>query len=201
MKFKGSHINSFLNSFKGFPATLKILITDQRLRFPFILFLITFVLSIATTLVYQSANQKLINITDILKENTFKLSQNLNIWKNKSVMPLFEESMKNTGAYLFPISIETCLSKVNSCFLQKTKPEVTITCIQENHKENYTHQSFNIDFKSSFDFEILDMMEYILRNNKAFGLTRLKKFEIEQLFESEPTVKGQFVYEQLSLNP
>lgn len=109
--------------------------------------------------------------------------------------------MLNIGAYLSPISIESCLSKINRCFLQKIKPEIKITLIQQNHKEIYSYQTFNIDFQSSFDFEILDMMEYILRNNQAFGLTRLNAFEIEQLFELEPKIKGRFVYDQLSLNP
>ena len=65
----------------------------------------------------------------------------------------------------------------------------------------YSHQTLNISFQSSFDFEILDMMEYVLKNAQIFGLTRLKEFEIEQMFEAEPKVKGSFVYEQLSLKP
>lgn len=84
---------------------------------------------------------------------------------------------------------------------KKSKPKIAISIRKQEVESLYTIQSIDVNFQSSFDYEIFDMMEYILSNPNNFGYTRLREFEIEQLFETSPIVKGRFVYDQMSLTP
>jgi hypothetical protein len=136
-----------------------------------------------------------------LSAQTAEILRRVQVSKHQAQIPKFEASMTAAGAYHPPLPEDVCISHISRCFLHKNKPKIAMTIKKQDVEPLYTVQSFDVKFKSSFDYEIFDMMEYILSNPSKFGYTRLREFEIEQLFETSPIVKGQFVYDQMSLTP
>ncbi len=179
----------------------KHLLTDKRLRTSIIILMISLVLIVLSSSLYTLQKNRMDASAAKLSAQTTEILRRIEVNQHQAQIPKFEASMKTIGAYRPSITADACLSHVANCFLQKNKPQIGITIRKQELEPAYTVQSFYVKFQSSFDYEIFDMMEYILSNPSKFGYTRLREFEIEQLFETSPIVKGRFVYDQLSLTP
>lgn len=201
MTFKDLNINLyFQKKIKTFES-IKEVFTDHRLRYSVITFGLALILLTTLNVLDQIHKTRLERSILKLKHQTKELVYRLEITKQQAFMPKIESSIKAVGAHTKLLTEKDCISNIGGCFLQKNKPQIKLTTSKLTPHSTYSIQSFDIDFKSSFDYEIFDMMEYVLSTYTKFGYTRLREFEIEQLFETAPIVKGRFVYDQLSLNP
>lgn len=201
MKFKNSNISFyFRDKIKHFEF-IKDLFKDNRLSRSRNIFASALSLIIVLNVTKQIYERRLETSLLTLKNQTEQLSARIEFKKQQALIPKIETSLKSAGAYNNILKEKECLSHLNGCFLQKIKPQITLTSLNLAPSSNYAIQSFEINFKASFDYEIFDMMEYVLSTHTKFGYTRLREFEIEQLFETAPIVKGRFLYDQLSLNP
>jgi hypothetical protein len=201
MNFKDLYLNPYLRNVANRLGPSLILFKDKRLRHSTVgcgIALVIFTLiNILYSFQYSRLNRSVINLIS----NTHELINRLTVKRHNVKIPKFELSMKTMGAYQSLLSEEECAAYVQNCFLQKNKPVINVVVTKQDVHPTYTLQSLTIEFKSSFDYEMFDMMEYILSNSRKFGFTRLREFEIEQLFETSPVVKGRFTYDQLSLTP
>lgn len=177
------------------------LLTDKRLRTSIIILMISLVLISLSIALYTLQKNRMNASVLSLSTQTAEILRRLEVNQRQAQIPKFEASMKAVGAYHPSITADACALNIASCFLQKNKPQISITVRKQDIESVYMVQSFYVKFQSSFDYEIFDMMEYILSNPNKFGYTRLREFEIEQLFETSPIVKGRFVYDQMSLTP
>lgn len=201
MTFKDLHPNRRLTQIKEFAYFLSSLITDKRLRLQIAFIGVSLVLIGVSCGLYIFQTNHISSLKLTLHTQTQEILRRIAVKQQQANIPQFEASMQSMGAYLKPLTVDSCLSNVTYCFLQKNKPHIDITLLKQEIEPTYTVQSFNITFKSSFDYEIFDMLEYIFSTPKKFGYTRLREFEIEQLFESAPIVKGNVIYDQMSLTP
>jgi|GEM_PF-2444899 len=201
MIFKDLNINLyFQKKIKNF-ASLKGVFKDHRLRYPMITLLLALIILTLLNILNHTHKLRLEDSILKLKHKTEKLAYHLELTKQQASMPKIESSIKAVGAYTKLLTEKDCLFNINGCFLQKNKPQITLTTSKLTPHSTHNIRSFDIDFKASFDYEVFDMMQHVLSTYSKFGYTRLQEFEIEQLFESSPVVKGRFVYDQLSLNP
>lgn len=184
-----------------FFTLIQHILTDKRLRISIIIFMTSLVLIIFSSVFYALQKNRMDALAAKLSVQITEILRLKEINQHQSQIPKFETSMKAVGAYRSSVTADACLSHVANCFLQKNKPQISITTRKQELEPLYAVQSFYVKFQSSFDYEIFDMMEYILSNSGKFGYTRLREFEIEQLFETSPIVKGRFVYDQMSLTP
>jgi hypothetical protein len=201
MNFKDLHPNLKVQRVKELFKALRSLVTDHRFRSSLVLLFISIILLMSTYIVYSFKQISLDGSVKAVSYLTQQLEHRQEVKRQHQQIPKFEASMQAVGAYNPLLSYTQCASQVTYCFLQKTKPQIKVSSKVVNIDPIHTLGSFTIDFKSSFDYEIFDMMEYIFTNPNKFGLSRLREFEIEQLFETSPIVKGRFVYDQLSLKP
>lgn len=181
--------------------TFKDLSTDLRLRKSIVLFAFSLFLLISAYLLHVAQKNRLDSSLLLLSTKTNELCHRLDVKHQQSKIPKFEASMHAVGAYHPLLSSMECASRVTYCFLQKTKPYINIKSTLLEMEPLHALGSFVVKFKSSYDYEIFAMMEYIFSNPQKFGLNRLREFEIEQIFETSPIVKGCLVYDQLSLKP
>lgn len=201
MKFKSLYLSFFYRYIQFNKKYLNLLIKDTRIRQAIIFFILVICIFTVTT-VFQSLHKKQLKQSFfILTSQINELSYLLNIQKQQSRISPFEASITAAGAYVPPLSEEMCLRKLSAVFLQQNRPEISVALLKQHLKATYMIQALELNFKSSFDYELFGMMEYISTNGRYFGYTRLREFEIEQLFETSPAIKGRFVYEQLSFKP
>lgn len=184
-----------------FFTLVRHLLTDKRLRISLILLMTSIAFIIFSSFLYTVQKNRMDASAAKLSAQTTEILRRVEVNQHQSQIPKFETSMKIIGAYCPSITADSCISHVANCFLQKNKPQIDLTVRKQEVEPLYTVQSFYLKFQSSFDYEIFDMMEYILSTPNKFGYTRLREFEIEQLFEASPIVKGRFVYDQMSLTP
>jgi hypothetical protein len=202
MTFNDLHLKHKYQRVTVFFTLVRWLLTDKRLRIPLIILMASVVFISFSCALYSFQKNRMDTLVVKLSAQTTEILRRVDVSQHQAEIPKFEASMKAVGAYHPSITADACASHVSRCFLQKNKPEIGITVKKQEIVDTlYTIQSFDVKFKSSFDYEIFDMMEYILSNPSKFGYTRLREFEIEQLFETSPIVKGLFVYDQLSLTP
>lgn len=201
MTFKDLHLDCAWAQIKKRINFINELVRDKRLRTSIILFIVSCIIILSASSIYLCQKAQLTKIVVKLDTQTQEIMRHIAIKQQQANIPQFEASMKSMGAYKSPLPPEICLSHITYCFLQKNKPQIDMKLIKQEVDPTFTIQSFNLQFKSSFDYEIFDMLEYIFSTPSKFGYTRLREFEIEQLFETSPVVKGQFVYDQLSLAP
>jgi hypothetical protein len=201
MNFKDSHHNHALSAMKEVFKSVKHLVKDRRLRSSLVFLTSSIIVLAATYFVYAAKKEQLTTSIATLSSQTNELLHRLDVNRQITQIPKFEASMHAVGAYTPLLSHTKCGSQVTYCFLQKVKPRINITAKTLDVSPIHTLGSFTLDFQSSFDYEIFDMMEYIFSNPNKFGLCRLREFHIEQLFETSPIVKGRFIYDQLSLKP
>lgn len=177
------------------------LLNDKRFRISILILMISLASIVFSCILYSVQKHRMDASAEKLSAQTTEIIRRIEVNQRHAQIPKFEASMKTIGAYRPSVTADACLSHVANCFLQKNKPQIGITIRKQELEPLYTVQSFYVKFQSSFDYEIFDMMEYILSNSGKFGYTRLREFEIEQLFETSPIVKGRFVYDQLSITP
>jgi hypothetical protein len=201
MTFKDLHLNRTYVQIKEFANFIGELLNDKRLRSHIYLITISCGLIGISSYIYLLQHDRLNTAVVKLASHTKEILRRISVKQQQAHVPQFETSMKSLGAYHAPLSGEACLSHITYCFLQKNKPQIDITLLKQEVEPAFTVQSFNIKFKSSFDYEIFDMLEYVSSQPNKFGYTRLREFEIEQLFETSPIVKGHVVYDQMSLTP
>lgn len=194
MNFNDLHLNH------GF-AFMKNLVLDRRFRHSLLYLILSIIVLTTTYLLYTYKQEHLKASLHVVSSQTSELLHRLEVKRQQQQVPKFEASMHAVGAYHQQLSPTQCASQVAYCFLQKIKPQISITSKTLAMDPVYSLGSFAVEFKSSYDYEIFDMMEYIFSNSNTFGLSRLREFEIEQLFETSPIVKGRFIYDQLSLKP
>jgi len=181
--------------------TINTLVYDRRLRTSIIFFLGMAIMLITISITYHLHNSRLKSLVLLLSSQTHLLNNSLKAKREEVNIPKFEASMKSVGAYLPPLTESACLSNMSSCLAQEHMPNIGVTLVKQDITPTCTIQSLNISFESSFDYEMFNLIEYVLSNHTKFGHTRLREFEIEQIFETSPIVKGKFVYDQLSLIP
>jgi hypothetical protein len=201
MTFKDLHLNRSFVHIKAQANFMGTLLTDIRMRTPFILLAISVITMVAFSSFYVFQNERIRTKIVKLDSQTQEILHRIAIKQQQAEIPKFEASMKAVGAYQPVLSGEACLSQITYCFLHKNKPQIDLMLLKQDVEPAFTVQSFNLKFKSSFDYEIFDMLEYIFSTPGKFGYTRLREFKIEQLFESSPIVKGHIVYDQISLTP
>lgn len=177
------------------------LLTDKRLRTSIIILMISLVLICLSSALYVLQKNRMNAAVVNLSAQTAEILRRVETNQRQAQIPKFEASMKVVGAYHPSITADACALNIASCFLQKKQPQISISVRKQDIGSVYIVQSFYVKFQSSFDYEIFDMMVYILSYPNKFGYTRLREFEIEQLFETTPIVKGRFVYDQMSLMP
>lgn len=201
MTFNDLHPKYMYQHVIGFFTLTRCLLTDKRLRTSIIILMISLVLISLSSSLYTLQKNRMNASVVKLSAQTAEILHRIEVNQRQAQIPQFEASMQAVGAYHPSITAEDCVSHIARCFLQKNKPQIGITVRKQEIEPLYTVQSFYVKFQSSFDYEIFDVMEYILSNPSKFGYTRLRDFEIEQLFETSPIVKGRFVYDQMSLTP
>lgn len=201
MTFKDLHINRIFFQIKTQVKFIGTVITDIRLRMSVILLAISCITMGGFSSIYVSKNERITKAIVKLDSQTQEILHRISLKQQHAEIPKFEASMKAVGAYHPVLSGDVCLSHITNCFLQKNKPQIDIMLLKQEVEPVFTVQSFNLKFKSSFDYEIFDMLEYIFSIPNKFGYTRLREFEIEQLFKASPIVKGRIVYDQISLTP
>lgn len=186
---------------KVFFMLMRNLLIDKRLRTSIIILMASIVLIMLSSALFTLQKKRMDDSVVKLSAQTTEILRRVEVKTHNAQIPHFEASMKAVGAYLPSITADAFVEQIARCFLQKNKPQITPTVRKQEMEPLYTIQSVYVKFQSSFDYEIFDMMEYILSNPTKFGYTRLREFEIEQLFETSPIVKGRFVYDQMSLTP
>lgn len=196
MDFPGFYRNHICAYLILIPAMIK----DKRFRWS-LLFLISGILALSImVLIHWVYRSNLETDLATLKAHTQALKHRIETRQHYAHIPQFKTAITTLGGYTPPLSETACLSNMSGCFLQTTKPEISAEITKQDIQPSQSLQAVEIQFKSSFDYELFDMMAYIL-STPNFGYTRLRSFEIEQLFETSPQIKGRFVYDQLSLIP
>lgn len=133
-----------------------------------------------------------------LSHHTANLEKRRSTFALKQTLPAFETVLQSRGAYHPLLRLDDCIKTISSKLIQKIKPTIKGTFLPRS--TTFGHMgTYTLSLKASFDYELFDIIQFILGNPDKFGYTRVREFELQQVFETSPIVKGTFTYDQLSI--
>jgi hypothetical protein len=136
--------------------------------------------------------------SDLLQSYMNDLKSTIHQKKKLNLIPIYKKKFVDSGTVFPVLTEEEILKKIMLSFNDAIKPLLTLESTPKDIKAPYKITTHMLEFKASYDFEVFQMISYLIYTPKVFGNIRVNELQIEQTFETTPVVKGHFSYDQMS---
>lgn len=136
--------------------------------------------------------------SDLLQAYMNDLKSTIHQKKTLNLIPTYKKKFVESGTLASVLTEDEILKKIILSFNNTTKPLLSLESTPKDIKDLYKITTHMLEFKARYDFEVFQMISYLIYTPHVFGNIRVNEFQIEQTFETTPVVKGHLTYDQMS---